>query len=154
MRLIRRCKNINELRVNCAIKLSADFFFCLRTLGNLSHLAITSQKILAGTDLASAQEVLIDLSKHVTELKLKTLSVYELNEKLTNAYSKSEEKAEMLESLRFATINQKDGFELLHDLVFFTNLRQLAICYNERDCMSEDIEIFNSEILGNLLLEV
>lgn len=49
-------------------------------------------------------------------------------------------------------MNKQDGLDLLNDLIFFTGLKQLAICYNEKDCEQEDIEQFNNEILENVLL--
>lgn len=49
-------------------------------------------------------------------------------------------------------MNKRDGFDILNDLVFFPNLKQLAICYHERNCEPEDIDDFNSDVLSNVLL--
>lgn len=88
LRLIRRCKNIEELRLSSTMKLGSDFFFGIRELKKLAHLAISSIKMLSGGDILDTQDVLKELAKHVNTLKLKTLSIYELNEEITTAYSK------------------------------------------------------------------
>ena len=80
IRLVHRCKNIEELRVNCSMPLRDEFFFSLQTLRKLQHLAINSHKELSGTELLNAQEMLKVLSLHVKYIKVRTLSVYELSE--------------------------------------------------------------------------
>jgi hypothetical protein len=127
VRLIRRCKNITELKISCLLPLGADFFFCLRSLGGLKSLCLSSLKELNGTDLLKSKDVVNTLAKHVNHLKLESLAIYELSETLTTAYSKFPETSEILKSLSFATVGLKDGIDLLNDLVFFTNLEKLAI---------------------------
>jgi len=127
IRMIRRSKNIEDLRVNCIMDLSDDFFYCIRNCSQLTTLNMNSIKKLGNTDLMQAQKVLQTFSKHIEHIKIKNLGVYELNDSITTAYSNNEEAADMLTSLSFANVNEKDGFDLLNDLVFFTSLKQLGI---------------------------
>ena len=133
IRFIRRCKNISDIRINCGMNLSADIFYCLRESRKLDSLSLNSPKILRGNDLEQTYKTLSVFSKHISHYKLKSLSIYELNGEITTAYCNNPEVAESLENLSFSTVSLKDGLDVLNDLVFFTNLKRLAICYHDRD---------------------
>ena len=87
-------------------------------------------------------------------MSLTMLDVFELSEAITTAYSKSEEKADMLESLKFATINFNDGLDILNDLIFFKNLKQLYICYGEKNWEPSIVKSFNESVLSDIILSV
>jgi hypothetical protein len=152
IRLITRSKNIEELRVNCAGKITDAFFYCIRNLRKLEYLTISSLKTLSDSELVDSQTTLKSLSLHLEHLKLKNLCVYEINSLIADTFGK-EVMAENLESLRFATINQKDGLDVLKDIIFLEKLKQLAIWYNQTNWEAEEIEAFNSEIIGQIMLD-
>ncbi|CAI2359657.1 unnamed protein product [Moneuplotes crassus] len=153
MRFVRRCKNLESLSIYAAMNIDADFYYCLRGCMKLTGFSINSSKNLPFTDLQKLHKNLDIFAKHLPHLKLKSLSLYELNDAVTTAYADCSEIAELLENLSFWTVSQKQGIDLLKDLVFFTSLKKLAICYNLIDCDQILIDEFNKEVIRDFITD-
>mmetsp|Transcript_15881 Transcript_15881/g.13880 ORF Transcript_15881/g.13880 Transcript_15881/m.13880 type:complete len:322 (+) Transcript_15881:254-1219(+) len=157
IRIMRRSKNLKEIRVSCIMNVGQTFFYCLREMKKVDSFSLNSPKILNSGDLKIAEDLSYEFAKHISFYKLKALSVYSLNNTITTSYSKNAEQANLLESLSFATVKDND-FDLLQDLCFFPNLKKLAICYNLRDAETEvgieTIEEFNNHTLSEILIDI
>lgn len=86
-------------------------------------------------------------------MNLTSLNVYGITEKLFTAFSNSEEKTAMIETLKFGVCLDQ-SLDCLNDLVFFTKLKNLALCYHMTNCDPNEEKLFNSELLEPLLLDV
>ena len=94
------------------------------------------------------------LSSHIAHLNLTHLNVVGLTEKLMTTFSENTEKADMLESLIFGCLLYSK-LDLLNDLVFFQNLKQLSICYLQEDkYLKEETDTFNNTIIEPILMDV
>ena len=120
----------------------------------LKKLTFNWERKLNDGELYKAREVIEKVGQFVWKLNLETLNVYEISEAITTAYSKNEEKSNILEWLGFATLNLNDGLDILKDLIFFQNLKQLSICYGEKDVARSIVIEFNENVLSDLLLSV
>ena len=117
-------------------------------------LPLTVRNKLSDGYAVAARENIKRLSKFVISMNLTMLNIYELSEEITTAYSQQEDKSSKLESLNFATINFNNGLDILKDLIFFQNLKQLYIWYNEKDWDNDIVKSFNEEVLSDIILQV
>lgn len=114
------------MRINLSSKIDDSLFFQLRNLSKLKNLALGTSSVLNNKLHQSATDVVNLFSKHIEHYNLSSLNIYGLTEKITTAYSKTEEKANLIQTLKFGHCLEK-SYDLLNDLIFFPNLKNLEI---------------------------